>query len=125
MKGIVLGVARAADIGDCTNGGISSDHNRLTLVGWIDVDDTVHPMPTDARLRTPDSTAPAVLMRVRQIGGRILSIVPADDDGQPVEGWFMAGGNYACWSDSRVSDLARKLVGGSFYGAVAIHDRKE
>jgi hypothetical protein len=37
----------------------------------------------------------------------------------------MFGGNYAAASDSRFSELCEKLLGTSFYGAVAIHDRVE
>lgn len=126
MRGMTLSVARPANFPDCTAGGISSSHNRLTLVGWLDTDTgRAHPMPPEAQMHEPNDQFPPVLLKVRSIGGRILSIIPADDEGQPLPGWFMAGGNYACWSDSRISDLARKLVDGPFYGAVAIHDRQE
>lgn len=40
----------------------------------------------------------------------------------PMEG-MAAGGTYAATSDSRFNDTMRELLGGNFYGAVAVHDR--
>lgn len=34
-----------------------------------------------------------------------------------------AGGTYAATSDSRFNDTMEQLLGGNFYGAVAVHDR--
>jgi hypothetical protein len=54
-------------------------------------------------------------------GRKILRLIPESvkDKGR------MFGGNYAAASDSRFSELCEKLLGTSFYGAVAIHDRVE
>lgn len=34
-----------------------------------------------------------------------------------------AGGTFAATSDSRFNETMRELLGGNFYGAVAVHDR--
>ena len=91
---------------DCTNGGISSGVDALTL---INVPGPFNPTPN----------APAAMLAPGFFAGT-LRIVPADAPGRG-----MMGGNYAATSDSRFAQACRDLLGGEFYGAVAIHDRFE
>lgn len=134
--GLTLSVYRdpASDV-DATNGGITSRATRLTLVGYYDDSEPhpephVIPLPEHSQVFAPTEEAPAVVLRLRRIGGPVLDLVPARWDPLPrkyvaVEGWFMSGGNYAATTDSRLSELARDLTGRPFYGALAVHDRKE
>lgn len=130
-RGMILGVARAVDLhSDTTLGGISSRFTNLTLVGILDETGDprtarLRPLPVRMQVFGPADDRPPVLLQIRQIGGKVASIVPANEDGTPAEGWHMAGGNYAAWSDSRISDLVSELLGYRFYGALPIHDRKE
>jgi hypothetical protein len=69
-----------------------------------------------------DEYPAAELVMAEPIGGRkILRLIPESAKGK----WTMFGGNYAGTSDSRFSRLCDQLLGGTFYGAVAIHDRVE
>lgn len=101
------------NLGDCTNGGISSNLKELLLVN---VSGSTSP---NARY------IPAMLVEGNMPG--LVKIVPVD----LVEGayvatkrWSMFGGNFAYTSDSRFHDAVRKITGTS-YGAVPIHDRFE
>ena len=65
----------------------------------------------------------ATLVMAEPIGGRkILRLIPTQKLNNNMT---MFGGNYAGGSDSRFSRLCDELLGGCFYGAVAIHDRVE
>lgn len=94
-------------LGDCTNGGISSKCDQLTLVN---VEGPFQPTPE----------APAALLDSHIPG--LLRIVPS-----PVSATrhFSFGGNFAATSDSRFSEACERLSDQRFYGAVAIHDRTE
>lgn len=131
MKGLTGYVCRPADWEregvDCTNGGISSRHEKLTVVGVVR-GDLVNYLPQHARVFEPTEERPAVLVEVRRIGGPVFSVVPAEiADGAlfKAPGWWMAGGNYLSCSDSRLWDFLQDLTGERFYGALSIHDRKE
>lgn len=127
-KGLTLTVYRPADSTyDCTLNGISSRHAKLTLVGIIDDREAaqwgapapVQELPARSRVFAPSDEAPAVVLRIRNQGDRLIySIEPYQADGG--SRWYMAGGNYAGSCDSRISDLT-----GRQYGAIAIHDRHE
>ena len=107
--GMIVHVYRN-DLGDSTAGGISSTAKQLCLTN---VEGPFEP--------SEDSPA-AVLVMAEPIGGRkILRIEPADAGDK----WTMFGGNYGGTSDSRFGDKCRELLGQSWYGAVAIHDRIE
>lgn len=103
-------------LGDCTNGGISSRANSLTV------------MNIDGPFE-PSDDAPPVLLVEHYKG--CLSLVPAERSPggtawQKVQGkHFMMGGNYGATSDSRFSSKCETLLQHRFYGAVAIHDRVE
>lgn len=133
-KGMTLGVARAADLGqDCTAGGITSQCTGLTLMGAVVNTGVarVVPMPATAWLREPDDEHPPVVLVVRDYGNRTPTahLVPAILDPRhgwiPSPRWCAAGGNFACWSDSRVNEFVDGLLGYRFYGALAVHDRYE
>lgn len=117
--GLILNVYRSERLGpfgeavDCTLGGVSSKAERLCV---INVEGPFKP--------SPDLDLPAVLLLAGNVPGA-LKIVPADENGEPVKGWTMFGGNYAATSDSRFSKACADLSGSPCYGAVPIHDRIE
>lgn len=111
--GMFLSVYRDADGIDCTNRGLSSIFNCICVVN---VEGPFH----------PDFDHPPFLLENHY--QKALRLVPAvfkNGKYEPMEGWFMFGGNYASTSDSRLGDAIEKLLGRRFYGAIAIHDRKE
>jgi hypothetical protein len=130
-RGLTAVVYRSADGVDCTAGGITSRHARLTVVGWVDGDprgtERAEPMPKGARVSAATDAAPAVLLVVRRWLDTVhLGPAVPSGDGYALEpGWHMAGGNYAVTSDSRMSDLISGLLGHHVYGALAVHDRRE
>lgn len=102
-------------LGDCTNGGVSGRHTTLTVVNC---EGPFNP--------TPD--APPVYLHSHHRG--CLRIVPAamGPNGKwlPIHGHWMMGGNFGHTSDSRFVEKCRELLDTDyFYGAVAIHDRRE
>lgn len=107
--GMMISVYRST-LGDSTNGGVSSYSGRLCVTNCEG--------PFE-----PSEDAPAVkLVMAEPFGGRkILRLIPECVEGKGT----MFGGNYGSTSDSRFSQLCEKLLGGAFYGAVAIHDRVE
>jgi hypothetical protein len=98
LKGMTCEVYASKSIGDCTNGGISSKYNTLTLVG-----DGVPEIFEETEDR------PAIFLR-QHMGDYIA--VPK------TEKWTMMGGNFLYSCDSRF----RQLVSGS---PIRIHDRIE
>lgn len=100
-------------LGDCTNGGMSSN---VTSICVVNVDGPFE----------PSHDRPAAILTTNQVGNPVIK--PARQDfGCPwVEqpGWFMMGGNFAYTSDSRFGEALRKM-GADFYGAIPIHDRQE
>lgn len=110
--GLTVYVYRS-DLGDCTNGGISSRAGSLCL---INVEG-----PSE-----PSDLAPAALLMPHSPTGKPYArIVPAGPDGEPAPGWWMMGGNYAASSDSRFREAVDATLGHAFYGAIPIHDRQE
>lgn len=113
-----INVYRAAGYGDCTNNGVSARHDTLIVVNAEG--------PVEVRDKDLDR---CVMMELTQYD--VLRLVPIEPDeyNSPPwrvrEGWFMMGGNFGHSSDSRFHELAEKLLGQAFYGAVAIHDRLE
>lgn len=105
--GLILSVYRPADFGecDCTNGGISASHDRLTVTN---VDGPFDPSPD----------APAVYLEKGPLGA--IRLKSPTNDGR----WTMFGGNYAGTSDSRFNDAVERLIGYRA-GVVPIHDRVE
>lgn len=113
--GLNLSVYRNANLGDCTNGGISSTFVTLCVVNCIG--------PFQP---TPDS--PAVLIERGPYDTlRLIPAVEREDGGWvPARGMFMMGGNYAGTSDSRFGERLNDYVQGyRFVGVLPIHDRQE
>jgi hypothetical protein len=116
-KGMRLNVFRWT-LGDCTNGGISSTHNNVLLVG-----------PGIPEIFEEDEDTPVVNL-VNNSRGQgapynpeihhwhdedvYLVLEPAD---VPKGTWTMAGGNYAGSSDSRIHEICPYPI--------SIHDRIE
>ena len=111
--GLTISVYRDSKI-DCTNGGISSNHDRLTV---INIDG-----PFKA---TKDS--PAVLLKQGAYeSNAILVPVLADDHEDERTIGEMFGGNYGATSDSRFNRAVELITGiPCWHGAVPIHDRYE
>lgn len=117
--GVRAQIYRSA-LGDCSNGGISSRAREVTIVN---ADGPFEP--------TPEAPA-AMIVEGLGPGGtaRVVPAVPAGDG----TSWVpearrgavgpMAG---ACFvsGDSRVTEKAEEIIGGRFYGALALHDRFE
>lgn len=114
MKGLMVSILRPADIGDCSNGGISSRARSVILVGE-GIDEVF-----DADERTP-----AVRIIKRSLFGRtgrpeiVLHAEPVDGEGP-----WMAGGAFIASSDSRFGEALR-VLGHSGYCAISLHDRTE
>lgn len=116
--GLIISVYKSP-LGDCTNGGVSSKVNSLTVVSVNG--------PFD-----PSDDAPAVMLVLRNLSaGNVVCLRPAvwceDESGWVLEDYkaWMMGGNYGSTSDSRFTEAIENLLGHRFYGAVAIHDRTE
>lgn len=132
LKALHLTVYREAESqADCTNGGVSSTHTRLQLVGYVkDSQGIIDPLPEGVTTTIDlDQEAPVVL-QVRNIGGQpALSLIPLTSNTVHKQSLYvkpgpMAGGNYAT-GDSRLSELVAKLTGNRFHGPISIHDRYE
>jgi hypothetical protein len=116
-QGLIVSVLRNAGP-DCSLGGLTADHDRLTVVN---IDGPFG--PKDDR--------PAVMLIQgpgTEHSGSNPILVPAvkDEAGdwQPAPGWWMFGGNYAATSDSRFSEAVAKLAGTRSM-APKVHDRIE
>jgi hypothetical protein len=92
--------------GDCTNGGVTSRYDTLTL---INVDG-----PSD-----PSPDAPAARLELSR--GRTLRIVPAEVG----VNWSMFGGNYVTGDDRLSRTASRLLECEAFYYPIPVHDRVE
>ncbi len=105
MKGLIIYVYRSPIMGDCTNNGLSSRHNKLTLIGK-DIEGVFE----------PSEDAPAVTMITRIIADQEYKhLIPCDENAHPLPGWYMFGGNYGKSSDSRFPNSY----------PLGIHDRQE
>jgi hypothetical protein len=98
---------------DFSNGGLSSRVNEVTVVN---VDGPFE--PTEDR--------PAVLLVEGNARGTV-KVVPALEGGDGWTAWpgSMMGGCYVATSDARFTQAVEDLLGISFYGAIALHDRYE
>lgn len=105
--GLRVNVYRSAGQ-DCTNNGVSSRYDTLTVVNADG--------PFD-----PSDDAPAAILTVGPFGTIRLEPVELYESNQ----WVMFGGNLASTSDSRFGEAIEKLGGDRFAAAVNIHDRVE
>lgn len=115
--GLIVSIFKDKRLGDCSNGGLSSRYDELTLVNVSGPFE-----PTEDR--------PAAML-VDGNGTGTAKVVPVDAlppgrefDYEPMRGSMM-GGCYVATSDSRFSQAVQEIVGGPFYGAVPLHDRFE
>lgn len=112
--GLLLSVYRNAELGDCTNGGITSRHSTLCVVNV--------PGP----FNPSDDTPAVVVERGPYLTLRLKPAECVDGKWQPKSGWFMMGGNYAGTSDSRFGEALNDFVHGyRFAGVLPVHDRQE
>jgi hypothetical protein len=107
MKGLLLSIYRNAG-GDCTNGGVSSQHDSALVIG-----------PGIPELF--DAGEHPVLRLEQNRSSKNVRLVPVTLDHK----WTMFGGNFGYTSDSRFGNAVKALCGYDFYGAVPIHDRVE
>lgn len=118
--GLIVSVFENKELGNSSNGGISSKYSSLTVVNI--------PGPFE-----PHPDRPAVLLHSHVRG--VATLVPAVQTGNKwvpfkIPGVIgpMAGGSYAGSSDSRFGVAVANLLGcdmTSFYGLIPIHDRFE
>ena len=106
--GLHVNIFRTDALGDCTNGGVSSQ----TGVKGFCLTNVSGPFD-------PDANYPAA--KLKKGAYNSVNIVPAWNEDEQT----MFGGNYAATSDSRFSQAIKELLGHEFYGAIAIHDRTE
>ena len=93
--------------GDCSNGGISSKAQYVTLVG-----------PEFGEVFPVTEEAPAVKMVKRNIAGKVVVHFEPVEPCPPGHVGYMAGGAFV-HGDSRFSEAV------GFYGAASLHDRTE
>lgn len=103
MKGLTAEIFKWA-LGDCSNGGISSRVNKVTIVGE----------GRETEIFEADADAPAVYIERRELYGEV--VLTARPVGVP-HGMF--GGTFIYTSDSRMTRLGRFSV------PIPLHDRVE
>jgi predicted PolB exonuclease-like 3'-5' exonuclease len=111
-----ISVYRNAEIGDCTNGGISSKVNKLILVSKkVEFER----LENFCNLYNYDINT-CVTVEDRGLYKGYLNLIPVTlvDSGQ----WTMFGGNFGYTSDSRFKNF---ITNYQKDGPVAIHDRVE
>lgn len=109
--GLIIDVYRAGRGRDCTNDGVSSRYDQLTLVN------------VDGPFEPSEEAPAAWLVKHRTMKGVVYIVC---EDPATSTKWPMAGGNFGATSDSRFSEAMRKMTGcESWHGAAKIHDRYE
>ncbi len=119
IKGMLLTVyASSHDGAGAFTNGPSARHTQIIVVG-----DGV-PEIFSAESSSRD-TLPTFVLR-ESVGG-YPTLVPVDtlEGGKHAGAWVADGGNFAETSDSRWSELVRKITGGNGAAVVPIHDRAE
>ena len=113
--GLIANIYRGR-FGDCSNGGLSSRVNEVTLVNvegpFEPTEDRPAAMLLNGHARGTVRVVPAVEVK----GGAYVY----DENRHS-----MMGGAYVATSDSRFTQAVEKLTGAPFYGAVPLHDRYE
>jgi hypothetical protein len=119
LKGMLLTVYSSGQYGaGAFTNGPSARHTQIIVVG-----DGV-PEIFSAESSSRD-TLPTFVLREHVSG--YPTLVPADtlEGGEHDGAWVADGGNFAETSDSRWSELVRKITGGNGAAVVPIHDRAE
>lgn len=114
-NGLTASIYKNPTFKHCSNGGISARCDEVTVVGLWDG-------------RITGVAAPPVIIESHHAG--CLRAVPAEWDAEKAEwvrapGCWMMGGSFVHTSDSRFGAACERALGAKFYGAVALHDRKE
>jgi hypothetical protein len=109
-------------LGDCSNGGISSRADKVTLVNVEGPFEPTEDRP--AAMLVPGNTAGTVKV-VAAVAGDDGTYAPVKQNGDGKQVGPMMGGAYVATSDSRFSRAVEDLLGHRFYGAVPLHDRFE
>ena len=109
--GLIVNILRNSDLGDCSNGGVSGQVNKLTL---INVEGPF--MPTE--------DAPAAMIVAGNLSG--AKIIPCFDEARDMSNIIgpMMGGTYVTSSDSRFSSKLEEF-GVYIEMVVPFHDRYE
>ena len=120
LTGLRASVFREAGLPDCSNGGISARVDRVVVVAVLDY--LSKRLPEVHTVRGPSTAGddcPAVALVMHSHFGRGVSVSAQPyGEGVPLTGW-MSGGTYIATSDERFGEAS------GFYGAVALHDRRE
>jgi hypothetical protein len=112
-KGLTCSILEPKDIGNCSNYGISSKCESVTLLGILRLDGSFEQA---ADIFEPTELSPGVIIEERRPCGKLYySAFPCDNNGEKLPGWFMAGGCFIKTSDSRFP----------FDYPVPLHDRQE
>ena len=104
LKGLIVSIYESKDIGNCSNGGISSYCDKVVLVG--------EGIP---EIFEANESRPAVKIVHRVIGGRDYYHAEPVEPCPPGDLGYMAGGCYIGCSDSRFP----------FSYPISLHDRSE
>lgn len=106
MKGMTVSIFINKQIGQSSNGGISSKCNKVTLIG--------EGIP---EMYEPSENAPAVKLVKRNIyGSEYIHCEPVERPFAGCVGWMM-GGSYVHCSDSRIREISPYPI--------PLHDRQE
>jgi hypothetical protein len=112
--GLIANIYRWS-LSDCSNGGLSSRVNEVTLVN------------VEGPFEPNEDRPAALLLNGHSMGTvRVVPAVEVAPGGSyEAEGRPMMGGAYVATSDARFTEAVERLTGAPFYGAVALHDRYE
>lgn len=113
-----------SDLGDCSNGGISS---RTTMVTAYGPNELYNPPMGEKGFTFLGREAPPVRIMPGNVPGSVKA-VPMDPNTGKVRLGSMAGGCYIASCDSRFWDMvaeADREFNNRFHGAVKLHDRYE
>jgi len=105
--GLIVNVYRLASGSDCTNGGVSSKCDELTVVNIDGPFEPTETRPAVKLVKGPMNTVRIVPVNLLESGV-----------------WVMFGGNIASTSDSRFNAAINDLIGYSSF-SVGIFDRVE
>lgn len=124
-KGITVEVFKRSNPSwpDCSNGGVTSKHHTLVVVGTKNGDGPIVPVDGGISILMSEEDWPSVVL----VNRPRVCLVPLEylEDGLP-KGHVgpMAGGNAAGTTDSRWSELGQ-VVGNQRISIVPVHDRIE
>lgn len=129
-KGLLLhiyrDVSQDAEYGESSNGGISSKHDRVVVVGTKKSGEMVRWLDRSLQVVSPSDEAPAVVLVQSSSPNYGPHLEPLEYiEGEPLPGLMMGptwGGCYAGSADSRWAQLGSLFDKGRL-DAVPLHDR--